>query len=233
MALATTHSSFLKAQSPRRLAASVVEAALWTFAILSLGYVSMMTISRKSASVRLGSELSALRAQRPSDLTTQGQVPLARILAPIGQSADRHPAIEVARPAEGELFGRVLVDRLGIDAMIVEGSRPEQLDVAVGHMSDSAAPGSNGRVVLTAHRDTFFRPLRHVRTGDEIVIQTPYADHRYQVVATDVVSPRDLGVLMPTTRRELALITCYPFNYVGPAPLRFVVYAREELAPGI
>jgi len=34
-------------------------------------------------------------------------------------------------------------------------------------------------------------------------------------------------VLQPTSERTLTLITCYPFFYVGSAPDRFIVQARE------
>ena len=36
---------------------------------------------------------------------------------------------------------------------------------------------------------------------------------------------------MTTPDRSLTLVTCYPFHYVGPAPQRFIVRARQ-LMPG-
>jgi len=38
-------------------------------------------------------------------------------------------------------------------------------------------------------------------------------------------------VIQPTNRRTLTLITCFPFSYVGPAPDRFIVRARETEGP--
>jgi len=41
------------------------------------------------------------------------------------------------------------------------------------------------------------------------------------------VDPKDLWVLNPTSDANLTLITCFPFQYVGNAPKRFVVQARR------
>jgi hypothetical protein len=49
----------------------------------------------------------------------------------------------------------------------------------------------------------------------------------YEVASTQIVEPQDVGVLKPGPYRELTLVTCYPFNYIGSAPERFIVKARE------
>jgi len=54
-----------------------------------------------------------------------------------------------------------------------------------------------------------------------------FVDRRYEVDSTRVVSPREWRVLGASTGRDLTLITCFPFSYVGPAPDRFIVHARE------
>jgi sortase A len=86
--------------------------------------------------------------------------------------------------------------------------------------------------VLAGHRDTFFRSLKDVRAGDAITLRTRTADFAYVVESTAVVSPSDIHVLEPTGGHTLTLITCFPFTYVGPAPDRFVVRAREIAGPG-
>ena len=87
------------------------------------------------------------------------------------------------------------------------------------------------RLGLAGHRDTFFRPLKRVRTGDAITLKTRNGDFEYLVESTAVVRPSDLQVIQPTNRRTLTLITCFPFSYVGPAPDRFIVRAREVKTP--
>ena len=72
----------------------------------------------------------------------------------------------------------------------------------------------------------FSGPLKDVRVGDDIRLATPYGDLRYRVKRTLVVEPDDLSVLEPSSTQRLTLITCFPFFYVGDAPLRFIVQAQ-------
>jgi sortase A len=111
--------------------------------------------------------------------------------------------------------------------MVVQGDSPASLRRAVGHLSKSALPGEWGNVALAGHRDTFFRPLRDIRLGDEIRFTTSVRSFEYVVESIEVVAPTDIRVLEPSTGHDLTLLTCFPFYYVGSAPKRFVVRARE------
>jgi sortase A len=129
--------------------------------------------------------------------------------------------------AAGDVIGEIQVPRVGLSAIVVQGDSPANLRRAVGHLSKSALPGEWGNVALAAHRDTFFRPLRDIQVGDEIRFKTPKRSFQYVVESIEVVAPRDVRVLEPSSGHELTFITCFPFHYVGPAPKRFVVHARE------
>ena len=129
--------------------------------------------------------------------------------------------------AEGDVIGEIQVPGLGVDAIVVQGDSPASLRRAVGHLSQSALPGEWGNVTLAGHRDTFFRPLRDIRLGDEIRFKTPERNFDYVVESIEVVAPTDIQVLETSTGHDLTFITCFPFYYVGPAPKRFVVRARE------
>ena len=128
---------------------------------------------------------------------------------------------------EGDVIGEIQVPRLGLSAIVVQGGSSANLRRAVGHLSKSALPGQWGNVALAGHRDTFFRPLRDIQVGDEIRFKTPERSFEYVVEFIEVVAPRDIRVLEPSSGHELTFITCFPFHYVGPAPKRFVVRARE------
>jgi LPXTG-site transpeptidase (sortase) family protein len=88
-------------------------------------------------------------------------------------------------------------------------------------------PGEGGNAVFAGHRDSFFRPLRHVRVGDDVFVDTSDGRFHYRVASTHVVGPRDLSVVAPTDEEVLTLITCYPFWLIGNAPDRFVVRATR------
>ncbi len=129
--------------------------------------------------------------------------------------------------ADGEVIGEIQVSRLGLNVIVVEGESHANLRRAVGHLSKSPLPGESGNVALVGHRDTFFRPLRDIRLGDEIRFKTRQRSFDYLVESIEVVDPTDVRVLKSSTGHDLTLLTCFPFYYVGPAPKRFVVRARE------
>jgi sortase A len=50
--------------------------------------------------------------------------------------------------------------------------------------------------------------------------------YHYQVDSTEIVDPSRVSVLDIGSRPQLTLITCFPFDYIGPAPRRFIVHAH-------
>lgn len=130
--------------------------------------------------------------------------------------------------AVNDLVGRIEIPRLRISAIIAEGTDSRTLRRAVGHVPSTALPGDAGNIVLAGHRDSFFRALKDVHAGDQVRITTEDGVYDYMVDSTDVVGPERTDLLSASDATTLTLITCYPFNYVGPAPDRFVVHARPS-----
>lgn len=127
--------------------------------------------------------------------------------------------------ATGAPVGALEIVRVGLSGVVVEGDDDAVLDRAIGHLPDTPLPWQDGNSALAAHRDTLFRPLRDVRSGDVLRLKTPYGDFDYRVRETLIVKPRDVWVLDPTPTSMLTLISCYPFSYIGHAPERFIVRA--------
>lgn len=151
----------------------------------------------------------------------QGNLDLDRML-------NHHAVVPDSKIPDGGLIGRVEIPKLHLSAVIFQGSNSTILDQGVGHVDSTALPGQPGNVVLAAHRDTFFRVLRNIQTGDMVMVTTDSGPRAYEVESTEVVKPTEVSVLNPTAEPTLTLITCYPFYYVGHAPKRFIVRAREE-----
>jgi len=110
--------------------------------------------------------------------------------------------------------------------MVVEGDDARALARAVGHIPGTALPGESGNVGLAGHRDTFFRALKNIRLGDDILVTTPRGSYRYSVVSSAVVGPDDTRVLDASRSSSITLVTCYPFHFIGSAPKRFIVHAN-------
>jgi len=129
------------------------------------------------------------------------------------------------------LIGRLEIPRIGVSVVVVEGTGGPVLRRAAGHIVGTGLPGRAGNVGIAAHRDTYFLPLRNIHPDDLITLTTEWGEYRYRVVSTKVVGPYDVAVLNPDGTEILTLVTCYPFNFVGAAPDRFIV--RAERVKGI
>jgi len=130
--------------------------------------------------------------------------------------------------AMGSAIGRLEISRIGVEAIIVEGTSARSLRRAVGHIPGTALPGDPGNVAIAGHRDTFFRALRNIRPDDEILLTTPAGQYSYVVDSTSIVAPDDAEGLNDSNESLLTLVTCYPFYFVGPAPQRFIVRAHRS-----
>jgi sortase A len=126
----------------------------------------------------------------------------------------------------GAPLAQLRIPRLGLSAVVLEGDDDRTLRSGPGHIAGTPLPGQRGNVAIAGHRDTFFRPLRGVRVGDEITLVASDGRFRYRVSSLRVVGPTDLSVLAPTARQSLTLVTCYPFSMIGHAPYRFIVRAQ-------
>jgi sortase A len=152
-----------------------------------------------------------------------------RLEEAIGAARPLPPATHERREKRpiGSLVGRLEIPRLRFKAIVLEGSDSSTLRVGVGRIPETADPGQRGNIVLGGHRDSFFRPLRGIRAGDQLALVTPHARFQYVVDWTEIVNPTDTSVLKPTAHAALTLVTCYPFQFVGSAPQRFIVRAHQ------
>ncbi len=139
------------------------------------------------------------------------------------------PAVPAAFAPIGPdgLIGRIDIPRIGLSAVVFEGTGKVTLRRAVGHVTYTALPGQRGNVGLAGHRDSFFRPLRNIVLNDIITLTTVHGEYRYRVAWTKIVSPYAVDVLDPSKTEILTLVTCYPFYFVGAAPSRFIVRAER------
>ena len=123
-------------------------------------------------------------------------------------------------------MGRLEIPALHLSVPLIDGIRDSDLQRGAGHIPGTAMAGGLGTVGIAAHRDTFFRPLRQISPGTEILLAGPGGKFTYRVTATEVVPPDKVSVLDVADSPQLALVTCYPFSYIGSAPKRFIVHAR-------
>ena len=137
-------------------------------------------------------------------------------------------------PSAGTLIGRLDAPTVKMSATVLEGSDDGTLSRGAGHIEDTPFPGEAGNVGIAGHRDTVFRPLRHIQVGDPLELKTADRLFKYKISKTIIVGPDDVYVLDPTEKPTLTLVTCYPFDFIGHAPKRFIVQAQlvsDEAGP--
>lgn len=128
-------------------------------------------------------------------------------------------------PSPGDVLGRLSIPVLKQEFLVIEGTRNSDLKKGVGHYVKSVMPGQKDNCVLSAHRDTYFSKLGELKKGDRMTLETAAGSYTYEVKRTRIVGKDDRTVIVPTRNGVLTLTTCYPFDYVGSAPKRYIVSA--------
>ncbi|MGQ0440143.1 sortase, partial [Bacillus sp. B-TM1] len=102
-----------------------------------------------------------------------------------------------------------------------------------GHFAGSSLPGQDGNVVLSGHRNTSFRKLEYLKKGDSIGFSTPYGNFVSEMINFKITDAKDATIIVPTDYETLTLTTCYPFDYIGDAPARFIVLTKLLSKPDL
>jgi len=167
-------------------------------------------------------QLNQLEAQypTPADLAAisgvQGNDKKARILA-----GRFEPHLQ-----EGHAIGRIKIDRIGLNIVVVQGTDTASLEKGPGHYRNTPIPGQPGTVAIAGHRTTYLAPFRHIdeiQDGDDIRIEMPYAAFTYSVEKHEVVDPGDVGIIKPVGYPRLVLTACHP---PYSAAHRYAIFAK-------
>ena len=128
-------------------------------------------------------------------------------------------------PPLGSAVGVIVIPKISLSMVVVEGTGTAQLEAGPGHYPSTPLPGQNGNVAIAGHRTTYLHPfynLNELVAGDSIVIETVQGIFLYHVLTSVEVSPTDVAVAGPTPTPTLTLTTCNP-RY--SAAQRLVVHA--------
>jgi len=120
------------------------------------------------------------------------------------------------------------IDKLGIQVPVYDGADDFNLNRGVARIRGTARVDADGNLGIAGHRDGFFRGLKDIAMGDHIELQTARGKAVYTVSSITIVEPSDVSVLAPTPERTITLVTCYPFYFVGQAPMRYIVKATND-----
>jgi len=135
-------------------------------------------------------------------------------------------AIYTVYPSEGDNIGSLTIPALNRELPIIQGTGAAELEKGVGHFTQSVLPGQKDNCVISGHRDTYLRQIGKLKLGDELIVQTSAGTFTYKVSGTRIVHENDKTVIVPMDHAVLTLTTCYPFDFIGSAPDRYIVSAN-------
>jgi sortase A len=127
---------------------------------------------------------------------------------------------------EGEPVGRLIVPRLGLKSIVVNGTGHDDLTKGPGRELHAFMPGENELVYVAGHRTTYLAPFAKIdklRTGDPVMFELPYGNFRYEITGHKIVKADDLAVLRSRHHELLALQACHPRFF---ATHRYIAYAK-------
>jgi sortase A len=118
-------------------------------------------------------------------------------------------------PLPGDAYAEIVIPRISLDMIVVQGTDTQDLKSGPGHYTDTADPWQDhGRVGIAGHRTTYLSPfwnLQQMQKGDPITLRTAYGTFGYEVERVFVVPSTGSGIVLDqTVRPTLVLTTCNP-----------------------
>lgn len=116
-------------------------------------------------------------------------------------------------PADGSAVARLVIPRIGVDKIVVEGVGRRDLQKGPGHYPGTPLPGQPGNAAIAGHRTTYGAPFQEVdelQPGDEILVTTRQGSFRYEVTDTRIVRPSEVEVVEDQGDDRLTLTSCHP-----------------------
>jgi sortase A len=126
----------------------------------------------------------------------------------------------------GQAIGRIVIGRIGLKMVLVDGTDETSLEKGPGLDRRSYMPGQNRLVYIAGHRTTFLAPFSHIndiRDGDFIRLELPYGTFVYRAFMHRIVPATDMSVLRSPRHELLELQACHPRFF---ATHRYLVYAH-------
>jgi sortase A len=126
----------------------------------------------------------------------------------------------------GDAIGRIVIGRIGLNMVVVDGTDHDSLTKGPGRDLRSFMPGQNRLVYIAGHRTTYLAPFSHIdeiRRGDYVRLELPYGTFVYRVTGHRVVAATDMSVLRSPRHELLELQACHPRFF---ATHRYIVYAK-------
>ncbi len=151
---------------------------------------------------------------------SERKIPSPPSAVPLATSAVEHEP--------GEQAATLYIPKLAQKFDVFWGTSDDVLSQGVGlYVSDvTVVPGSRGHTVMSGHRDTVFTELGDLKTGDRLHVAYGGELFEYEIFKIWITHKEDLTVITDKSEPILTLTTCYPFEFFGDAPDRYIIQAK-------
>ena len=124
-------------------------------------------------------------------------------------------------------IGRIIIPDVNLDTIVLDGSDERILSYGLGKVQNgSKIHEKRNNIVISGHRDTHFKKLKAINIGDKITLEHLEGESKYAVDDIFLVDPDETNYIEKNKNNTLTLITCFPFDYIGSAPLRMIVVGK-------
>ncbi|MYL62526.1 class D sortase [Bacillus hwajinpoensis] len=157
-------------------------------------------------------------SEKASEVTPEESVKIQEVLM-----SDQIKQFDV-----GQEIGRLVIPTIEKGFTTYWGTDDDTLSQGVGmYVSQfTTTPDQKRHTVLSGHRDTVFTGLQDVKKGDAVFFEYEGKRYEYAVVSMKVVDADDRTVIVDKKEATLTLTTCYPFDFIGSAPERYVIQSE-------
>lgn len=216
----------------------IIETLLWTIGgTLMLVFLGGLTLAEYNRSSDVA-EFRAQLAQASPSATQQTAPVVAQEAAFDVNMEDLDKALwsegrkahfeESLQQEAGPVMALLEIPALDLEVPVYDGASELHMNLGIARIEGTAQLGTDGNLGMAGHRDGFFRVLKDIKFGDELLLTTMDGVLTYKVDELQIVDPSAIEVLNDRGRASITLVTCYPFYFVGHAPERFIVHATLQ-----
>ncbi len=149
-------------------------------------------------------------------------------VAPAGGVKDPAATPIPAAVESGTPMARLMIKKIGLDQVVVEGTAGSSLRKGPGHFASTPLPGQPGNSVIAAHRvgaGAAFAQIDQLTNGDRIEVTTLQGTFVYRVRGQTVVGSGDHHMFTDRSDDRLTLTSAHPKYSVKQ---QYVVWATLD-----
>lgn len=205
----------------RRYTSVILVAALLLSALSGIWLIAQPSLERRESEGKQSQMIERIEADiQPSSapeiaIYDEPVIPPEEIIGPSRETEQITPKIRDSVPIGTEL-GILTIDNIELKLPVIEGTTPDGLKIAPGHVPETAYIGDTGNAVIAGHRNyaygSMFNRLGEIELGDIISFTDINGETMsFEVFEIAEIEPDDqIAFVQPEDESIITLYTCTP-----------------------